>query len=69
MARLPDLVAFGRQHRMPVLTIEDLVHIVNCCQNVQPGASYEIVLSPNFGYALCNLIQGHTILLKVCTKV
>ena len=25
MARLPDLVAFGRQHRMPVLTIEDLV--------------------------------------------
>lgn len=25
MARLPDLVAFGRQHQMPVLTIEDLV--------------------------------------------
>ena len=25
MARLPDLVAFGRLHRMPVLTIEDLV--------------------------------------------
>ncbi len=25
MGRLPDLVAFGRQHRMPVLTIEDLV--------------------------------------------
>lgn len=25
MARLPDLVEFGRQHRMPVLTIEDLV--------------------------------------------
>ena len=25
MARLPDLVVFGRQHRMPVLTIEDLV--------------------------------------------
>ncbi|MDX7781537.1 3,4-dihydroxy-2-butanone-4-phosphate synthase [Aeromonas caviae] len=25
MARLPDLVAFGRQNRMPVLTIEDLV--------------------------------------------
>ena len=25
MARLPDQVAFGRQHRMPVLTIEDLV--------------------------------------------
>ena len=25
MARLPDLVAFGRLHQMPVLTIEDLV--------------------------------------------
>lgn len=25
MARLPDLVAFGRRHQMPVLTIEDLV--------------------------------------------
>lgn len=25
MARLPDLVAFGRQHGLPVLTIEDLV--------------------------------------------
>lgn len=25
MARLPDLVAFGRKHQMPVLTIEDLV--------------------------------------------
>ncbi|MCS3458197.1 MULTISPECIES: 3,4-dihydroxy-2-butanone-4-phosphate synthase [Aeromonas] len=25
MARLPDLVAFGRQHQLPVLTIEDLV--------------------------------------------
>ncbi|MNN82495.1 3,4-dihydroxy-2-butanone 4-phosphate synthase [compost metagenome] len=25
MARLPDLVEFGRQHQMPVLTIEDLV--------------------------------------------
>jgi 3,4-dihydroxy 2-butanone 4-phosphate synthase len=25
MARLPDLVAFGRQYQMPVLTIEDLV--------------------------------------------
>ncbi len=25
MARLPDLVAFGRRHDMPVLTIEDLV--------------------------------------------
>ncbi|MGL5993664.1 MAG: 3,4-dihydroxy-2-butanone-4-phosphate synthase, partial [Aeromonas sobria] len=25
MARLPDLISFGRQHRMPVLTIEDLV--------------------------------------------
>ncbi|MNO57693.1 3,4-dihydroxy-2-butanone 4-phosphate synthase [compost metagenome] len=25
MARLPDLVTFGRLHRMPVLTIEDLV--------------------------------------------
>ncbi len=25
MARLPDLIAFGRLHQMPVLTIEDLV--------------------------------------------
>ena len=25
MARLPDLISFGRQHRMPVITIEDLV--------------------------------------------
>ena len=36
MARLPDLVAFGRQHRMPVLTIEIWCNIVNCCQSVRP---------------------------------
>ena len=69
MARLPDLVAFGRQHRMPVLTIEDLCAISSIAVRTFSLSLIRNCNKPKFWLRFCaNLIQGHSFLLKVCTE-